>query len=243
MADTDQNEIEVREPGSPSSPVPWTAGDVWLGLGAFGLWMLAALGFGIGWELYSWNIDPGLFIAVWELALVLPAWWFSVHKYGQNWEILGLRKFDLSSVAIGCGLMVIVSCFNFFYNFAASTLDLSSPTSTVDIFESVTTPWPLLAAGVIVAPIVEEIFFRGFVFAGFRDRFGWVAAALISAGFFAVFHLQPISLLPIFLMGLVFAYLYHRTNSIWPAVIMHLATNALGLGAAYLISQLDLPLA
>jgi hypothetical protein len=43
---------------------------------------------------------------------------------------------------------------------------------------------------------------------------------------------------PIFILGYIFAYLYRRSGSIWPAVVMHVATNALGLGAAYLLSRL-----
>ena len=84
-------------------------------------------------------------------------------------------------------------------------------------------------------------FFRGFVFTGFRQRYGWQRAALISAGLFSAAHRQPLALLPIMILGLIFAYLYQRTESIWPAVIMHVLTNALSLGAAYLISRLNLP--
>lgn len=224
-----------------SSEVPWTARDVWIGLGIFAIWMVVAVGFGIGREVYSWQFDIGLFIAIWELFLLVPAWWFSVRKYQLDWKALGLRRFDFATLAIGCGLMILAFCFNFFYNLGAALVDLGSQTDMIGIFDMVNTPWPLLAAGVVVAPFVEEIFFRGFVFAGLREKYDWVPAALISAGLFAVLHLQPISILPIFLMGLIFAYLYHRTNSIWPAVIMHLATNTLGLGAAYLLSQMNLP--
>jgi membrane protease YdiL (CAAX protease family) len=94
-----------------------------------------------------------------------------------------------------------------------------------------------LGAGVVVAPVVEELFFRSFLFAGLRKRYGWQKAGLISAALFAVIHLQPLAAIPIFLLGCLFAYLYQRSNSVWPAIVMHVATNALGLGAAYLLSQ------
>ncbi len=219
---------------------PWTARDIWLGLGAFGLWIIIALGFGVGREAFSWKMDIGVFIAFWELVLLLPAWWFSVRKYHLSWDALGLRAFDFETIAIGCGLMILAFCFNFFYSLAASLLNLNTQMDITGLFDMVSTPWPLLVAGVLVAPFVEEVFFRGFVFAGFRVKCGWIPAAVISAGLFAVVHMQPTLMLPIFLMGLIFAYLYQRTNSIWPAVIMHLATNTLGLGAAFLVHQFSL---
>ncbi len=137
--------------------------------------------------------------------------------------------------------MILSSCVNFFYNLTSSLLNFQTQPDISSLFDNVSSPWPLLFAGVIVAPFVEEVFFRGFVFTGLREKYGWIPAALISAGLFALVHLRPISFLPIFLMGLIFAYLYHRTNSIWPGLIMHLATNSLGLGAAYLLTQLSLP--
>ena len=54
--------------------------------------------------------------------------------------------------------------------------------------------------------------------------------------YFALIHLQPLAIAPIFILGYIFAYLYRRSGSIWPAVIMHVSTNALGLGAAFLLS-------
>jgi membrane protease YdiL (CAAX protease family) len=85
---------------------------------------------------------------------------------------------------------------------------------------------------------VEELFFRGFLYAGLAQRYSWRKAAVISSALFALIHLQPLAIAPIFILGYIFAYLYRRSGSIWPAVVMHVATNALGLGAAYLLSRL-----
>jgi membrane protease YdiL (CAAX protease family) len=68
-------------------------------------------------------------------------------------------------------------------------------------------------------------------------RYGWKKAAVISSALFAVIHFQPIAFVLIFVLGLIFAYLYHRSNSIWPAILMHVATNGLALGAAYLMAN------
>lgn len=221
--------------------IPWSARDVGLGVGAFGVWLAAAFGFVFLAQSLSWQIDVGVFVTLWELALVVPAWWFTVRKYEVKWSALGLRGFGGKTLGIGCGLMLLSFAFNLVYSLILSLFDLQAQVDFVALFDEVSSPWPLLVGGVLVAPVVEEIFFRGFVFAGLRKRYGWQRAALVSAGLFAVLHLQPLALVPIMILGLIFAYLYHRSESIWPAVAMHVLTNGIGLGAAYLASQMDLP--
>jgi membrane protease YdiL (CAAX protease family) len=88
--------------------------------------------------------------------------------------------------------------------------------------------------------MVEEIFFRGFVFAGLRERYGWQRAALISSALFGVIHFTPTAIMPIFILGCVFAYLYQRSGSIWPAILMHAFSNALALGAAFVLASTNL---
>lgn len=222
--------------------VPWTARDVWLGVAGFGVWLVAATGLGALMLLLSWQIDLGLFVTLWELPLVLPAWWFTVRKYETGWRALGIRGFDARTLGIGFALMILSMGFNLVYNLMLSQFSLQAQMDYVALFQELSSPWLLLVGGIVVAPVVEELFFRGFVFAGLRERYGARKAGLISAGLFAVVHLQPLTAVPIFLLGVVFAYLYHRSGSIWPAVIMHVLTNAVGLGAAYLASQVNMPL-
>ena len=78
---------------------------------------------------------------------------------------------------------------------------------------------------------------------GLRGKWGWPKAALVSAGLFAVAHVIPTSILPIFILGLIFAFLYQASGSIWPAILMHMLTNTVALLVAYATSQgwLSLP--
>jgi membrane protease YdiL (CAAX protease family) len=234
-------EVKMEIQDIQQDSVLWTARDVWLGVGTFGLWLIAAIVFAVVAQFLSWQIDIGLFVTLWELTLVVPVWWFTVRKYDVGWRALGLRGFGGKTLGIGCGLMLVAFGFNLAYSLFLSLFDLQAQMDLVALFDEVTSPWPLLLGGIVVAPVVEELFFRGFVFAGLQKRFGWKSAGLISAGLFAVMHLRPLTVLPILLLGMIFAYLYHRSKSIWPAVAMHVLTNGIGLGAAYLASQLDLP--
>ena len=99
-------------------------------------------------------------------------------------------------------------------------------------------------AAVVIAPLVEETFFRGFLFQGFRHKYGWIAGMLISSAIFAIAHLDLVALIPTFILGCVLAYLYHRSNSIWPGIILHFLVNSFGLCGAYFAQyyQNSLPL-
>ena len=83
-------------------------------------------------------------------------------------------------------------------------------------------------------PITEEIFFRGFIFAGLVSRFGPWWSMIASAVIFSAFHLNWGVVIPIFVTGLILAWLYHRTGSLWPGIAAHAGQNSLALlGAIY----------
>ena len=80
---------------------------------------------------------------------------------------------------------------------------------------------------VLVAPIAEEIFYRGFLFAGLGRRFGVVAGALGSSVLFAAVHFDPGSLIPFAVVGVVFALVYWRSRSLNGAILAHGLFNAI----------------
>ena len=82
---------------------------------------------------------------------------------------------------------------------------------------------------VIIAPFTEEVFFRGFIFPALYARLGLGWALAASGAIFAVFHVDPKVMLPIFVTGALLAWLYHKTGSIWPPFIAHALQNGLAL--------------
>lgn len=84
--------------------------------------------------------------------------------------------------------------------------------------------WLAIIGVAIVAPVVEEIVFRGMVFGWLRGRLPVVWAVVISAVLFSLEHigfLQVTLFLPIFSTGIVLAILYHHAGSVWPTVLVH----------------------
>jgi membrane protease YdiL (CAAX protease family) len=83
----------------------------------------------------------------------------------------------------------------------------------------------LLAA--VIGPISEEIFFRGFLFAGLRKAYPFWVAAWISALIFAAMHLVPGAIVSLSFMGFLLAWLRERTGSLWPSIVLHMINNAI----------------
>jgi membrane protease YdiL (CAAX protease family) len=73
----------------------------------------------------------------------------------------------------------------------------------------------------ILAPVGEEILFRGIAYAALSDRFGRQKGILLSSLLFAVFRGAVIHFIPFFIMGLALALLSYRTKSIIPSIITH----------------------
>jgi len=219
--------------------VPWNSRDVWLGLAILGLLVAAAIPFAFLARPRSSELNFGLVISLGELLLLAPVWLLAVRKYRVGWDTLGLRSFKWEMLGLGCGLMLLSLAFNLVYGLFLGLFGLRIQPDLVPIFDQLSSPWLLLIGGAVVAPIVEEIFFRGYMFAGLRPRYGWQKAAVVSSALFALIHLVPTAIIPIFFLGYIFAYLYHQSNSIWPAILMHSATNALALGGAYLMAKTD----
>jgi len=77
----------------------------------------------------------------------------------------------------------------------------------------------------IVTGIVEEFLFRGIVITRLRRVYGDVTAVMISAVIFAAVHLNPVSFIGIFLLAVFLGFLFIRTGSIVPGMIVHAFFN------------------
>ena len=77
----------------------------------------------------------------------------------------------------------------------------------------------------LAAPFLEEIIFRGFLFATMRNNFGPWRATVYSSLLFAALHQSLIAFFPIFFLAIALAYLYERTGSLWPSIMLHITNN------------------
>jgi membrane protease YdiL (CAAX protease family) len=84
---------------------------------------------------------------------------------------------------------------------------------------------------VVVAPTVEELFFRAYVFNAYLRTKGPTTAYVGSALIFSLIHGYPALIIAIFVMGLILAYTYRRTGTILAPISAHIMNNALAFVA------------
>ena len=156
---------------------------------------------------------------------------------GGKWDtakalsLLGLRSFKPS--AFGWMALAYVA----YFVFVALYGTLITPPEQEDIARDLgLDTGPLAAVAVVfviavVAPISEEVFFRGMLFGGLRRRLPTVAAAAISAAVFGALHAPTgvTAVPPLIAFGFVLALLYERSGSLGPPIVLHLINNSLAL--------------
>jgi membrane protease YdiL (CAAX protease family) len=73
----------------------------------------------------------------------------------------------------------------------------------------------------VFAPIAEEVVFRGVLYSVLRKRVGVMRACLLSGAIFSAAHLDPAAFLQTLFIGAGLAYVYERTRSLLPCIMMH----------------------
>ena len=213
---------------------------MWLGIGLFvvlvaGLSIAAAIVFVLGEDNLAWGAVLGSL----ALGLVMLGTSGFIAGAGCGFALrpLGLsafvpspvRAFSYAALALGGSLGFTAT-----YSWVVTTLEIAVLVPP-DIPLELVLPGPAalltIAALACWTPLTEEVFFRGFVFGGLSERFGFVWASIASAVVFSLFHADPGVLLPIFVTGLLLAWLYRQTRSLWPAVAAHAAQNAIALSS------------
>jgi len=87
----------------------------------------------------------------------------------------------------------------------------------------------------VLAPVVEEIIFRGLLYRMLRERWGIVLSVVLSAAFFSMVH-HGLLISPQLLGGMIFALAYEWSRSLWVSIALHMGANS----AVYLLSVLGL---
>lgn len=187
---------------------------------------LLGLGLGPGFELALALLLSQVTLFV--LTLLFAPW--------SEWHaVLGCRRVPLhwgrltGGAAIYVGASFVLGLISLII---MSELGLSYETARQEVLEHVfqtTDPlivWLTPLALAIVAPLGEELFFRGLVYGLLRPA-GRLWATLVSAVAFAVLHLEPAAFVGHFGFGVYLAVLRERTKSVWPAVITHGIANTM----------------
>jgi len=98
-----------------------------------------------------------------------------------------------------------------------------------NLMESLLTSTSGIIAASLMAPITEEIFFRGTLLNGLNLKYLSTKAILLSSFLFGFIHLNPWQFIPAFFGGILFGYLYFISKNIWICIFLHFFNNSLAV--------------
>ncbi|MCK5306211.1 MAG: CPBP family intramembrane metalloprotease [Candidatus Omnitrophica bacterium] len=161
--------------------------------------------------------------------------YFIVVKYKYKIEVLGLSvKGFFKNVFLGAAgyiaLIPLLTLSAYVSLLLASFFNIGPEENPLlNVFQTEGRP-ALVAYFVIcicfLGPVVEEIFFRGFLYKALRKSFGVLPAVAVSSVFFAWLHMTFIGFLPIMVLGLLLAYLYEKNGTLIPSITVHIIHNS-----------------
>lgn len=122
------------------------------------------------------------------------------------------------------------SIFAFAVEFASRWLPIPKSLPMDKMFSDTSGAYLMAVFGVTLAPLLEELFFRGMLYPLVRRRLGVVVGVLLTAGAFASIHGTQLGyawgpLLSIFVVGVVFTLVRERTDSVAASFLMHCGYN------------------
>lgn len=178
-----------------------------------------------------------LMIIGWRMNVVsfLGLWWKQWAK-GLLWAPVGLAliwTINLSLQAFGYG------------DWMQQLLQKPASQDLVRVLQQSTDTTLLITLGiaaVIVAPLTEEIVFRGYLYPAIKHFAGPGVAAFGSALLFAMAHNNLPSLLPLFLFGLILSSIYERTGSLWAPIAAHALLNGSTVAVQMLLRMFHVPI-
>jgi membrane protease YdiL (CAAX protease family) len=238
------------EAGREISPWDWT--DVLLSL-VFGPPIALAIGFGLITVVIPLlpGSDHGLRNAMTNLlgdvalyaGLLGAAVGLVVQRRRASPRALGLRRASLSWIAAAVPLGVLAYVLATLVGLIGVALlphaQNCQPTTVRRAFGGYV---PLAVVLVtLIAPFAEETLFRGFLFGWLRGRAPLWMAVVVSAALFAASHVQPVLLLPTFVLGCLLALVYQRSGSLVPGMIVHGVFNAVGIAGIFLLPPTPAP--
>lgn len=184
-------------------------------------------------------ITPVAFLIVTALFVVLPRSLAGLRLTDGPDTLLNILKGVAYGVPMWLGAAVVSAIVALIVQAVTGT-PVSEEQAVVNLIGALPLPLALLAAA-ILAPLAEELFFRGVAFNAWERERGPRWALVGSALLFAAVHLLDGAFLvffPILLVGLALAFVYQRTRSLPTVFGMHAAFNAISLLLAFFLPDL-----
>lgn len=155
-------------------------------------------------------------------------------------EGVGLRPVSIwTLLPLSIGVALAARMFTGLWGLVLQAFGIELPGSNID-------PTSLLPSGpvgvtftvltaCVLAPLAEEIVFRGVLLPAFARRWGETAGIVVSSAAFAAVHIYPFAMVPIFALAWVLARLFLRSRTLWLPIVAHSLFNTIGVVAVYVL--------
>ena len=190
------------------------------------------------------TIDPGLaaenpMLIIWGLvvsaAIQLGLLWLYLRKDGRA-ATIGLTHFGrvpaTRTVLIAISALLVATAFNYIYaTYIISGMPMQD--EMAKLLASIPRTPLNIGVGVlaiaVIAPLIEELLFRGLLQNALGHHMPAWAAIILSAFTFALVHMQPLAIPALMALGAAFGFIYHKTGSLRMTIVLHMINNALAL--------------
>ncbi|WP_022762911.1 CPBP family intramembrane glutamic endopeptidase [Butyrivibrio sp. AD3002] len=179
----------------------------------------------------------GVKVGIWgsvlcEAALLIPVLVY-VFKSGQSFtEAMGLHKIKISTVLLTIVLNIVITPIWVFANFFSQLFVPNTVAQSANSMLSGSAGFAILVVS-LLPPFIEEFAFRGLLFGTYKRVSTIVKAALISALFFGLIHLNFNQFCYAFVLGVIFAFVNVASGSIITSMIMHFLINSFNMLLVY----------
>jgi uncharacterized protein len=178
-------------------------------------------------------------LIIWGLVasgfILLGLMWFYLRKDDRA-AAIGLTHFGRLSIgmtaAVAIGCLLLAATFNALYaNYVIAGMPMQD--EMAKLLASIPRTPVNIALGVfaiaILAPLIEELLFRGLLQKALMHHLPPWAAITGSAFVFAAVHMQPLAMPALMALGAAFGYIYHKTGSLRMTIILHMINNMVAL--------------
>ncbi len=232
-----------------SWPQPWSGADVLIisaaviVAGALGVLVTRADTSGLATALTigakPWLAPVTLALAVQGVLIPASVVLLGAARRGLSLRDIGLTGTTIMWVLAGIGLALVLLPVRVGLGLAVQTLvnpsaqDLEQASGVLIPDVSLIGALLIIVLGGVLVPIGEELFFRGVLYRWLREKLGEWPGILISAAIFGAAHLSLATGVAAFVLGVVLAWAFSRSKSLWASITIHVANNTFVFALAF----------
>jgi membrane protease YdiL (CAAX protease family) len=179
------------------------------------------------------------------VALVGSVYQLGMLRRGISWKELGLKSLNNRWLLIAVTISLLaIPITGLITLLVLQVFDLPFENPQLDFFlpQGISLPaivWVIIFGGITV-PFAEELFFRGVLYRWLRKHWSMWPSIILSALIFGAIHLDIAVGLTAFILGMVLAWIYERSQNLWAPFLIHALNNSLRLLLLYILVALGL---